>query len=83
MFLEVVWPCLKMYIGLPVTKQSLDSLYCIIQIHNHYPKLIDGTFIPRVFEIASELLCNESMNDIAKILIFVSYAIIIVYNNLY
>lgn len=78
MFPEVIWPFLKKYIGLPVAKQTLDSLYCIIQVHNHYPKLINGAFIPRVFEIASELLCNESMNDFAKILIFVSYFTILV-----
>lgn len=48
-------------------------MYCIIQVHSRYPKLINGTFIPRVLEIATELLCQESMNDIAKTLIFVSY----------
>lgn len=72
MFSEIIWPYLKKYIGLPITKQTLDSLYCIIQVHSHYPKLIDGAFIPRVLETATELLCNESMNDIAKILVFVS-----------
>lgn len=70
MFSEIIWPYLKKYIGLPITKQTLDSLYCIIQVHSHYPKLIDGAFIPRVLETATELLCNESMNDIAKILVF-------------
>lgn len=73
MFAENIWPFLKKYIGLPVTKQTLDSLYCIIQVHNRFPKLINGTFIPRVFEVATELFSNESMNDIAKILIFVSH----------
>lgn len=72
MFAEVIWPHLKKYIGLHVSKQTLDSLYCIIQVHNQYPKLIDGAFIPRVLDTATELLCKESMNDIAKILIFVS-----------
>ncbi|VVC26651.1 Armadillo-type fold,DNA polymerase V,Armadillo-like helical [Cinara cedri] len=69
MFTEIIWPYLKKYIGVPITKQTLDSLYCIIQVHSQYPKLIDGAFIPRVLEIATELLCQESMNDIAKILI--------------
>lgn len=73
MFAEVIWPYLKKYIGIPITKQTLDSLYCIIQVHSRYPKLINGAFIPRVMETGTELLCNESMNDIAKILIFVSY----------
>lgn len=72
MFTEIIWPYLKKYIGLPIEKQTLDSLYCIIQVHNRYPKLIDGAFIPRVLNIATELLCNESMGDIAKVLIFVS-----------
>lgn len=58
---------------MPITKQTLDSIYCIIQVHSRYPKLINGTFIPRVMETGTELLCNESMNDIAKILIFVRY----------
>jgi len=71
MFSEIIWPYLKKYIGLPITKQTLDSLYCIIQVHSRYPKLIDGAFIPRVLETGTELLCIESMNDIAKILIFV------------
>lgn len=71
MFAEIVWPYLKKCIGLPVTKQTLDTLYCLIQVHNQYPKLINGAFIPRVLETATELLCEESMNDIAKILIFV------------
>lgn len=70
MFAEIIWPYLKKYIGIPITKQNLDSLYCIIQVHSQYPKLIDGAFIPRVLETATELLCIESMNDIAKILIF-------------
>lgn len=72
MFAEIIWPFLKKYIGLPIEKQTLDSLYCIIQVHNQYPKLINGAFIPRVLETATELLCNESMADIAKVLIFVS-----------
>lgn len=72
MFAEIIWPYLKKYIGLPITKQTLDSLYCLIQVHNRHPKLINGAFIPRVLETATELLCEESMNDIAKILIFVS-----------
>lgn len=72
MFSEIIWPSLKKCIGLPISKQTLDSLYCIIQVHKRYPKLIDGAFIPRVLETATELLCKESMNDIAKILIFVS-----------
>lgn len=73
MFTEVIWPYLKKYIGLPITKQNLDSMYCIIQVYSRYPKLINGTFIPRVLEVATELLCQDSMNDIAKTLIFVSY----------
>lgn len=64
---------------MPITKQTLDSLYCIIQVHSRYPKLINGTFIPRVMETGTELLCNESMNDIAKILIFVSYIYVKLY----
>lgn len=82
MFSEIIWPYLKKYIGLPITKQTLDSLYCIIQVHSHYPKLINGAFIPRVLETATELLCNESMNDIAKILVFVSIFFIFVYHDL-
>lgn len=73
MFSEIIWPYLKKIIGLPVAKQTLDSLYCIIEVHKRYPKLIDGSFIPRVLETATELLCQESMTDISKILIFVSY----------
>lgn len=72
MFSEIIWPSLKKYIGIHISKQTLDSLYCIIQVHNRYPKLINGAFIPRVLETATELFCKESMNDIAKILIFVS-----------
>lgn len=72
MFTETIWPYLKKHVGLPVTKQTLDSLYCIIQVHRQCPKLIDGAFIQRVLETATELLCDESMNDIAKILIVVS-----------
>lgn len=72
MFPEIVWPSLKKYIGVHMSKQTLDSLYCLIQVHNRYSKLIDGHFISRVFDSATELLCNESMNDMAKILIFVS-----------
>lgn len=71
MFMEIVWPFLKKYIGLPITEQTLDTLYCLIQVHSLYPKLINGAFIPRVLETATELLCEESMNDIAQILIFV------------
>ncbi|XP_050532130.1 uncharacterized protein LOC126900458 [Daktulosphaira vitifoliae] len=69
MFAEIIWPLLKKYIGLPLVKQNLDLLYCILQVHKQYPSLINGTFIPRVFDTATELLCNDSMNDIAKILI--------------
>lgn len=72
MFTETIWPFLKKYIGLPINKQTLDTLYCLIQVHSQYPKLIDGAYIPRVLETATTLLCNESMNDLAKILIFVS-----------
>lgn len=78
MFTEIIWPYLKNYISLPISKQILDSMYCIVQVHSRYPKLIDGAFISRVLENATELLCEESMNDIAKILIFVSYITIII-----
>ncbi|XP_050437310.1 uncharacterized protein LOC126843678 [Adelges cooleyi] len=69
-FAEIVWPLLKRNIGLPIAKQTLDSLYCIIEVHKQYPSLINGSFVPRVFDTATDLLCNESMNEIAKILIF-------------
>lgn len=72
MFPEIIWPLLKKYIGLPLVKQNLDSLYCILQVYKQYPSLINGTFVPRVFDIATELLCENSMNDMAKILIIVS-----------
>lgn len=83
MFTEIIWPYLKKCIGLPVAKQTLDSFYCIIQVHNRYPELINGAFIPRVLEISTELLCSESMNDIAKILIFVSIIFEKLYNRYY
>ncbi|KAL4148695.1 hypothetical protein QTP88_002866 [Uroleucon formosanum] len=69
-FLEIIWPYLKKYVGLPITNQTLDSFYCILHVFSHYPKLINGAFISRVLETGTELLCIESMNDIAKILIF-------------
>lgn len=80
MFSEIIWPYLKKYIGLPIAKQTLDSLYCIIQVHSRYPKLIDGAFIPRVLETGTELFCTESMNDIAKILIFVRIFVLLTFS---
>ena len=79
---KLIWPIVEKELGKPWAQQTLDSFYALLVIKDKCPLLVNNEFSKKHFD-TNDIITEESMNDIVKVLLVSVYCNFIYANHLF